>query len=126
MNGYEVKIAETSFGELRGKDKIKFKDTTDAIKLDDMVTPNEPIVIKPVGYVVLDIHNEKSDNVDYKNYMIIDENGNKYVTGSESLWTTFIDMFSDMVGEEEEWELKIYKVESKNYKGKYFLTCAII
>ena len=124
MTGYEVKIAETNM-ELSARAKIKFKDTSDAVKLDE-ATKDGALVIKPIGFVVLDIHNEKSDNVDYKNYMVIDAEGNKYVTGSESFWTTFIDIFTDMDGEENGWELKIYRLDSKNYKGKQFLTCSII
>ena len=74
----------------------------------------------------LSIHNEKSDNVDYENYVIIDKNGDKYVTGSASFWSSFMDIYNEMQGEEEAWSIKAYKLDSKNYKGKKFLTCSII
>ena len=59
-------------------------------------------------------------------YVIIDKNGDKYVTGSLSFWNSFMDIYTEMLGEDEEWSIKAYKLDSKNYKGKKFLTCSII
>ena len=124
MQGYSVKIAETS-KELTAKERIQIKDTADAIKLDE-ATQNGDITINPLMYAILDIHNEKSDNVDYKNYVIVDKDGTKYVTGSESFFSTFIGIYDEMYGEDEEWGIKCTRLPSKNYKGKEFLTCSVV
>lgn len=124
MTGYSVTIAETS-RELSAKDRIRLKDTSDAIKLDE-ATKEAPLIITPMGYAVLNIHNEKSDNKDYNNYLIEDADGTKYVTGSESLWTSFMDIYEEMTDEAEDWQIKVYRLPSKNYKGKEFLTCSIV
>lgn len=123
MTGYFVEIEETS-KELSAKERIKIKDTTDSVKLDE-VTQSGEIVINPSMYAVLNIHNEKSDNKDYKNYIIVDNYGTKYVTGSASFWSSFINIYEEMCGESEEWAIKVYRVPSKNYKGKDFITCSI-
>lgn len=123
MTGYSVKIKEASM-ELTAKQRIALKDTTSALKLDE-VTQVEDIIIKPQMWAVLEIHNEKSDNVDYENYILVDENGTKYVTGSISFWTSFMDIYNEMEGEDDEWAIKVFRVDSKNYKGKQFLTCSI-
>lgn len=123
MEGYSVKIEYTNM-ELGKREKVLLKDTTNAVKLDEAVTPEMPIVIHPIGYAVLAIHNEKSDNKDYLQYLVLDDEGNKYTTGSESFWSTFLDIMADMEGEE--FDLKVYKLESKNYSGRYFLTCSIM
>ena len=123
MTGYSVEIAETS-KELTPKERIRIKDTTDAVKLDE-ATQNGTIFIMPSMFAVLDIHNEKSDNVDYKNYVIVDVDGTKYVTGSESFWSSFMNIYEEMSGEQEEWGIKVYRAPSKNYKGKDFITCSI-
>jgi hypothetical protein len=123
LTGYSVVIGETS-QELTAKERIRIKDTADAVKLDE-ATENGAIVINPAMYAVLNIHNEKSDNVDYKNYIVIDKDGTKYVTGSESFWSSFINIYEEMDGEQEEWAVKAYKLPSKNYKGKDFITCSI-
>ena len=123
MTGYSVRIAEVS-RELSAKERIKLKDTTDAIKLDE-ATQSGPIIIEPSLYAVLDVHNEKSDNVDYKNYVLVDKNGDKYVTGSESFWSSFMEIAEEMEDAGEEYAIKAYRVPSKNYKGKEFLTCSV-
>ena len=124
MNGYSVEIAETN-KELTAKERIRLKDTSDAIKLDEATKEGE-IIITHASYAVLQIHNEKSENKDYNVYLIEDVDGTKYVTGSESFFTSFMDIFSEMEGESEEWQVKAYRLPSKNYKGKEFLTCSII
>ena len=124
MTGYSVSIKEVS-RELTRKQRIQLKDTTDAIKLDE-ATQIEPVIIKPDMWAVLGIHNEKSENPDYDNYMVIDTEGHKYVTGSKSFWSSYMDIWEEMKDDTEDWELKIYRSPSKNYKGKDFITCSII
>ena len=123
MYGYSVAIKESS-RELTAKQRIALKDTTTAIKLDE-ATQVEPVIINVDMYAILAIHNEKSENPDYDNYVVVDKNGTKYVTGSASFWSSFMDIFTEMEGEDEAWTLKVYRVPSKNYKGKDFITCSI-
>lgn len=124
MTGYSVSIAMAS-KELSAKERIQLKDTTSAIKLDE-VTQTEPLCIIPKMYAELDVHNEMSDNKDYKNYIIVDENDKKYVTGSSSFWTSFMEIAREMENETEEWAINVYRMPSKNYKGKEFITCSIV
>ena len=123
MTNYEVKIKEVS-AQLTAKQRIALKDTTSAIKLD-LATQEAPVIINPDYYAILAIHNEKSDNPDYENYIVVDKSGDKYVTGSQSFWSSFKEIADEMAGEDEEWGIKVYRVESKNYKGKEFITCSI-
>lgn len=123
MEGYTAKVIESS-KELSAKEKIQLKDTTNAHKLDEVLNAGA-LVITPEYYAVIGIHNEKSDNKDYNVYVIVDTDGEKYVTGSDSFWSSFKDIFDEMAGENETYQVEIYKVESKNYKGKSFITCSI-
>ena len=126
-NDYSVLISEVS-QELTAKERIMLKDTTNAIKLDELTQEtDEKVIISPAIYAVLDIHNEKSEqNKDYKNFIIIDKFGKKYVTSSESFWNSFMDIANEMAGEQEEWSIEVYRVPSKNFKGKEFLNCSIM
>ena len=124
MEGYKVSIKECS-KELSARERIMLKDTSNAIKLDEAAN-EAPLVITPVAYAVLDVHNEKSDNIDYNNYIVLDKDGNKYVTGSESFWNAFKEIWDEMETENEEYQIEVYKLDSKNYKGKKFLSCSII
>lgn len=124
MTGYEVKIVETS-KELSAKERIQLKDTTDAVKLDK-ATQVEDVEIDVDYYAELSIHNEKSEDKDYANYVIVDKSGERYVTGSPSFWSSFMNIFNEMANETEPWTLKVYRMPSKNREGKYFITCSII
>lgn len=121
---FTVEIKETS-KELTKRERVKMKDTTNAIKLDEVTNDGE-FVLKPSVYCVLSIHNPKSkDNPDYTNLIILDDAGTKYITGSPSFITAFFEIWNEMEGEED-WEIVCYKRDSKNYKGKQFMTCSIL
>lgn len=124
MTGFEAKIREAS-KELTAKERVKFKDTTNALQLDD-ATKENPLVISPDFYVILDIHNERSEDKDYVKYIVVDKGGNKFVTGSESFFTAFKSIFDEMGGTNEDYDIEVYRLPSKNYKGKEFLTCSIV
>ena len=125
---YEVKIVEAS-RDLTAKEKIAYRDFGNAIKMDEELTDESSLMIAPADYVVLDIHNEKAKgNKDYRKYIVIDRAGNKYVTGSESFYTRFIEIFQTMQEDapEEEYQIECYKKPSKNYAGKSFISCSLV
>ena len=130
MENYSANIKETTH-ELSARERIMMKDTTNAMKIDTAIDESEDgkIVINPADYVVLSIHNEKSkDRKDYENYLIIDKNGDKFYTGSPSFWSSFMEIWNEMKadGSDEDFAIEVYKVPSKNYSGKDFITCSII
>lgn len=120
---YSASIKESS-RELTAKERIMLKDTTSAVKLDQ-ATQVEDIHISVDSYAILNIHNDKATPTDYENYIILDKNGTKYVTGSQSFWNAFMDIFTEMENESDEWSIRVYRHPSKNYSGKDFITCAI-
>lgn len=124
MEGYSVKIRETS-RELTAKERVMLKDTSDAVKLDT-VTTDAPVLIDVDMFAILDIHNEKSDNKDYANYLVVDKDGTKYVTGSDSFWSSFMNIYTEMLLSDEPYNIKVYKLPSKNRQGKDFITCSIV
>ena len=125
MEGYTVKIQESS-EELKGKQRIIMKDTSDALKLDEATEGGNSIIIKVEKWAILKVHNEKSDDKEYENYIIVDSEGHKFVTGSQSFWSSFINIYEEMKDEDEEWAIKVYRLPSKNYKGQEFITCSVI
>ena len=131
MENFTSKI-KTSFRELSAKERISMKDTSNAKKIDQTIDAlakeGEKFVITPVNWAILEIHNEKSkDRKDYENYVIVDKNGDKFVTGSPSFWKSFKDIWDEMTNEsDEEFQIEIYKKPSTNYSGKDFITCSII
>jgi hypothetical protein len=125
MTGYSVKVVECT-KDLTAKERVKIKDTTNAIKLDE-ATQGGAIVIAYDYHAVLAIHNEKLDDPDYRQYVVVDTAGNKYVTGSESFFTAMTEIVDEMsAAGETDYELEVYRMDSKNYKGKQFITCSIV
>lgn len=124
MTGYSVKITNAS-KELSAKERVALKDTTNAIALDE-ATQAGKVLIEPDFYVELSVHNEKSEDKDYTKYVIVDKSGNKYVTGSASFMSAFSDILDEMADSGEEYAIEVYRMPSKNYKGKEFLTCSIV
>jgi hypothetical protein len=124
MQGYECKVINAS-KELSARERIKVKDLSNAIALDTAVTDDTPLMISPLYDVELEVHNEKSKDKDYTKYVIVDVGGNKYHTGSESFWTSYKDIMAELGDDTEDVTLEVYRVPSKNYAGKSFITCSL-
>lgn len=123
--GYKAEIKECS-KEFTAKEKIMMKDFSDAEQFDEIIDTT-PLIITPVSWAEIAVHNENSKNdKDYTKYVIFDTDGRKYITGSNSFWDSFMDIWADMNGADEEWSVKVYKKKSNNYAGKFFLTCSIV
>lgn len=129
MNGYKATVRECS-KELTAKERIMLKDTSNAESLDILTQEanfnDKKVLINVDYYATLEIHNEKSDNKDYINFIVVDKDGKKYVTGSQSFISSFTDIVEEMTeAGETDITIEVYRKESKNYKGKDFITCSI-
>lgn len=127
MTNYSVKVVESS-KELTKKETVMFKDLSDAVNLSEFIDEHGGVVMIDVeSWVKLAIHNEKAkdgQSKDYTNYVVVDKNGTRYYTGSESFWSSFNDIWCDMSDSTEEWNLKVYKKQSKGKKD--FITCSVM
>lgn len=126
---YKATIREAS-KPLTARERIKIKDHADALNLNE-ITENGSVIINVDYFAVLDIHNEASDNKDYIHTVVADKDGTLYYTGSESFYKSFLAIYTEMVealadGEEEEIKVKVFQKESNNYRGKNFITCAVV
>lgn len=119
---YKATIIETS-REFTARERLFMKDTATAFKLDSLEAEQE-LAFRPVDYAILNVVSPKAEKP-YETYVVVDEDGNKYVTGSESFWKSFMEIWDEMYDEAEEYKVKVYKKESKNYQGKMFITCSI-
>ena len=122
---YEVTITESS-KELNARDRIRVKDFSNAVSLDD-ATQSGPVLISYDYHVLCHVHNSKSDNPEYDKCVVVDPSGTKYVTGSAAFIRSLKDILTECEGEIEPGEIVIecYRKPSKNYKGKDFITCSL-
>ena len=129
-SNYSATIVEAS-RELTAREKVMFKDTQNAISMNDFAEQaksedGKAIITDVKDFVHISIHNDKSEDKDYDNYLIIDGAGDKYVTGSQAFWNSFMDIYNEMKDETEPWGIQLNLIPSKNYKGKNVLTCSLV
>ena len=108
-----------------------FKDTQNAISMNDFAEQakaedGKAIITDVKDFVHIMVHNDKSDDKDYDNFLIIDAAGDKYVTGSKAFWNSFMGIYNEMKNETEPWGIQLNLIPSKNYKGKNVLTCSLV
>ena len=128
MAEYSAKVIDVIGGkELTGKEKVALKNFADMIQLDEVTQEHDEGVLINVDFVaVIEVHNEKADTKDYEKQVYVDKDGQRYISGSESLFRQYKSIYEDMGGDPEEWGIKVIRMESANYKGKDFLTCVIV
>lgn len=125
---YTVSIVASSC-ELSPRDRIKIKDKGNAKRLDTL-TAEGSIFVNIIDWAILKIENDKSADKEYTNYILLDTDGTKYVTGSEAFWASFRSVY-DELSEEIDREhgvgipFEIYQLPSKNREGKTFLSCSL-
>ena len=126
---YDIKIIESS-RDFTAREKLLICHTETAKKIDEAIkTTEDSLIITPVDYALIEIHNDKFEEAnkkDYEQIIIIDDNGERFVTGSMSFIENFMNIFFTMKDEDEKYQVKIYKRDSKNFKDKQFITCEIV
>lgn len=127
---YRVDILQTS-KDLPVKERIRIKDTTNAVSLDALTQEanerDEEIIINVDYWAKLHVVSEKAEDGEYDKFVFTGKDGVKYCTSSKSFMDTFLDIYNEMLAAgEEDITIEVYRKESKNYKGKYFLTCSIV
>lgn len=120
----ETKITYSS-KPLSAKERIRIKDTINDVRLDDLTAEQGSVTIPIDYYAVLAIHNDASESVDYTRVVVVALDGTHYVTGSPSFLQALKDIVDEMENEPEDYSIIVSRHESKNYKGKSFLTCTI-
>ena len=125
MENYEVKILRAS-KELTAMEKIAIKDTSDCVGLD-MFCDNGAAILHPTMWVEIGVNNPYSKGEkEYTKFVVVDSDGTKYTTGSKSFISSFLNIYEELEKEGiTGYGIKVFKMESKNYKGKSFITCTL-
>ena len=128
MEGYKATFI-TATKELNIKERIAAKQFNDCTQLDD-ATKEAPLVIEFDYYVDFNVHNEfvrDQNKKDYRKRVIVTTDGERYITGSETLMSSMDDILDELKDEEGYVPtFKFYRKPSKNYAGKDFLSCTLV
>ena len=127
MREFEVKITGSMI-ELSPRERVSFKSLDVAEPLDSLTENGQTVRVNIGNIVTMSVHNEKAkENKDYNVFILVDkETGKRYRSGSVSLYNSISDIMEEMQGIDEDVIVEIYKRESKNYKGKGFLTFYLV
>ena len=120
---YSANITASS-KELTKKERIQLKDMTDVIRLDTATKEGDVIIEKVANIVEIEIHNDKATPTDYKNIIVIAEDGTRYATGSTSFRQSLFDIAEEMG--DDEFGIKVYRRPSQNYAGRDFISCSVL
>lgn len=109
------------------KEMLMMKDTKALIKLDNELKPNgDPIIIKyPFDYVIKHVWDDKENGKDFESILLLAD-GKIYTSSSRALINRVEDLLNEMKDEEDEWGIQIYKAPSKQFEGRYYITCSLI
>lgn len=123
---YETKIL-TSNKEFTTREKIKILQMSDCVSLDTVIKSGDSVDVDVETFAIIDVHNDKAQNTDYKVCILIDREGSKYKTGSETFMDTMISLYTELKEAnelDEGFTLKCFKKPSKNFSGE-FITCTL-
>lgn len=109
--------------DLNVKEKIQFKNLNDSESINTLENGTKLTVDK---WGLVQIHNEKLDEPDYQNVVLVTPEGNKYHTSSNSFFMAIDDIQSELddAGEKGAFDIEIVKKKSKNNSGQ-FITCVL-
>ena len=110
--------------DLTVKEKIKFKNLNDSESVNTLENGTTLTVDK---WGLVQIHNDKLDEPDYQNVVLVTPEGNKYHTSSNSFFMAIDDIQYELdeAGEKGAFDIKIVKKQSKNNSGQ-FITCVLV
>lgn len=128
---YEVTLIRGSF-EPTAREKLKYQDFSGIEKIDTLFEGHDAEGVTVCGirdYLLYAVHNDNTvnENTDYSQLVLITNTGDTYVTGSATFIRDFETIFSVIRSEETEpFDIKIRKMASRRYSGKYFLKVSVV
>ena len=123
---YKSEIVNTSIENMSKVEMVALKDVTDCVLLERYLEENgDECILEVKDFVELHVENDRAESREYTVLVLIDKDGIKYRTGSESFKRAFMDIFADLK-DEVGWGIKVFGKPSRNYNGKNFLTCSVV
>lgn len=118
-------IAESS-KELTARERVALKHPENTVAVNELLEREGEFTFTPSWYASVKIEDPEApeDERVRFTYLLAADDGTLYGTGSESLMTAFLDIFKEMDGSGEEYEIRVYKTRSKN--GRNYTTCSLV
>lgn len=123
---YQAKVTEVIGKELTKKEMFSVSRFNRCDDVSSLIGEQE-VIIKDVQTVaIVEVHNEKSDNIDYKKMVVIGADGSRYLTGSETAIREMMDIMDYMEDDVEPFDVQFVTRPSNNYKDRDFITVELL
>ena len=119
---FKSEIIESSF-EMTKREQIKFKDTSSCFPLNE--ESNGFVIEDILGCYTLRCENDKAENPSYDVFIIVCNDGRRFMTSSSSFSEKTNEIITDLIGDGERVDIRLIKKKSKNFAGE-FLTCELV
>lgn len=108
------------------KKEILILTQAESVRLDDVITPEKPLVLSPVEYYVFEIEGDGGEI--YTKYFVRDEDGTLYSTSGKVFGETVSSCFATLTenGETESFKIEVSKAPSANYRGKFYIKARLV
>ena len=123
--GYKSEIINSN-REFTKREELKFKEVADCLSLDKVCNDDSSTLIEVDIFAVIHIENPTAKNPEYDVCVIVDKEGKKYKTGSQTFINSLLTIYGELkeAGElEEGLTISVFKKQSKNFDGKFINCC---
>ena len=125
---FETTVEFISKEDLSPKEKVMLKDVSGCEKFDTLCQADS-VIVNVAWYAILNIRNDAAqDRQEYQSIIVVDKDGTRYITGSDSFISQFEDIYEDLesVGALDQMTVEVFTRESNKRPGKYFITCRLV
>lgn len=123
---YQAKVTEVIGKELTKKEMFSVSRFNRCEDVSSLISEQEVIVKDVQTVAIVEVHNEKSDNTDYKKMVVIGADGSRYLTGSETAIREMMDIMEYMEGDNEPFDVQFVTRPSNNFKDRDFITVELL
>ena len=123
---YQAKVTEVNGKELTKKEMFSVSRFNRCVDVSSLIGEQEVIVKDVQTVAIVEVHNEKSDNTDYKKMVVIGADGSRYLTGSETAIREMMDIMDYMEDDNEPFDVQFVTRPSNNFKDRDFITVELL
>lgn len=123
---YQAKVVAVIGKELTKKEMFSVSRFSRCKDVASLLSEQEVIVKEVQTVAIVEVHNEKSENTDYKKMVVIGSDGSRYVTGSETAMREMMDIMDYMAEYDEAFDVQFVTRPSNNFKDRDFITVELL
>lgn len=117
----------SSLKELTAREKVKFSDFSNSESIDTL-SQQSTVQFIVDNVITLKVENDKSENGEYDVYLFVTPSGSVLHTSSRNFYDSVMSIIETLHqnNDNEPIEIEVVRKDSKNFKGKQFITAVLV